>query len=158
MGGGGMALSHLLLSDLEMSKSRSLRLQRLVSGKGVRVKSYVDFQISNFKALCLVKEPFLLALNVNKKPYMGSHPMAPLHLILINLESSESRSLRLWVVRDMHIDGSIIMWMSHKGICGLAGFSTVLVIFLVCVCFLSCGLPFPSALSSVAPSFLWYYC
>ncbi len=61
-----MAPLHLTLSDLERSKSRSLRFQSLISRKGAQLG------------------PVLL-LNINKKPYMGS-PMAPSHLTLSDLK------------------------------------------------------------------------
>ena len=64
--GSPMALSHLTLSDLERSKSRSLIFQSLISRKGAQLG------------------PMLL-LNINGKPYIGS-TMAPLHLTLSDLE------------------------------------------------------------------------
>ncbi len=66
---------HLTLSDLERSKSRSLRLQSLISRKGAKLG------------------PMLLL--TNRKPYMGS-PMAPSHLTLSDLEISNSRTPRFW--------------------------------------------------------------
>ncbi len=72
-----MAPLHLTLSDLERSKSMSLRFRSLISRKGVQLG------------------PMLL-LNINRKPYMES-PMAPSHLTLSDLEMSKSRSLRFSV-------------------------------------------------------------
>ncbi len=54
--GSRMALSHLKFSELERSKSRSLRFRSLISRKRAQLG------------------PMLL-LNINRKPYMGS-PMA----------------------------------------------------------------------------------
>ncbi len=71
--GSPMALSHLTLSDLERSRSRSLRFRNLLSRKGDQLG------------------PILL-LNINKKSYFGS-PMALSHLTFSDLERSRSRSL-----------------------------------------------------------------
>ena len=57
-----MTLSHLTLSDLERSKSRSLRFQSLISCKGAEIGHK-------------------LLLNINRKAYMGS-PMTVSHLDL----------------------------------------------------------------------------
>ncbi len=54
--GSPMPLSSLTLSDLERSKSRSLRFRSLISCKGAYLGS-------------------MLLLNINRKPYMDS-PMA----------------------------------------------------------------------------------
>ncbi len=66
--------TNLTLSDLEMSKSRSRRLQTLISRNGAQLG------------------PMLL-LNINRKPYMESL-MAPSHLTLSDLERLNSRSPR----------------------------------------------------------------
>ena len=71
-----VALSHLTLSDLEGSNSRSLNVGSLISRK---------------KSLLI--RPMLL-LNINGKPYLES-PMAHSHLTLSDLERSNSRSPRL---------------------------------------------------------------
>ena len=65
--------SHLTLSDLETSKSRSFRFRSLMSCKGAELGH-------------------MLLLNINRKPCMGS-PMTPSHLTLSDLEKSKSRSL-----------------------------------------------------------------
>ncbi len=67
-----MAPSHLTLSDLERSKSRSLKFQGLISRKGVELR------------------PTLL-LTVNRKPYMASRMSSSL-LILSDPERSKSKS------------------------------------------------------------------
>ncbi len=69
-----MTLSHLTLSDLERSISRSLRFKTLISRKGPELGH-------------------MLLLNINRKPYMGS-PVTLSHLTLGDLERSNSRSLR----------------------------------------------------------------
>ena len=69
--GSPMAPSHLTLSDLERSNSRSPRFRSLISRKG----AYLG--------------PMLL-LNINRKPYMGN-PMAPSHLTLSDPERSNSK-------------------------------------------------------------------
>ncbi len=56
---GPMALSCMTLSDLESSKSRSLKLQSLISCKGAKLGHK-------------------LLLNTNRKKYMGS-PRTTLH-------------------------------------------------------------------------------
>ena len=68
--GSPIAHLHLTLSDLERSKSRSLRFRSLISRKGAQLG------------------PMLL-LNINRKPYMGS-PMALSYLTLSDLERSRS--------------------------------------------------------------------
>ena len=69
-----MALSHLTLSDIERSKSRSLSFRNLISQKGANLGH-------------------MLLLNINRKPYMGS-PIALSHLTLSDLERSRSRPPR----------------------------------------------------------------
>ncbi len=69
-----MTISHMTLSDLERSKSRSLRFQRLISHKSA--------------------EGHTLLLSTNKKSYMGS-PKPPSHLTLSDLERSKLRCL-IW--------------------------------------------------------------
>ncbi len=71
-----MTPSHLTLSDLERSKSRSMRFRSLThaSRKGAELGH-------------------MLLLNINRKGYMGS-PMTLSHLTLSDLEKSNSRSLR----------------------------------------------------------------
>ncbi len=71
--GSPMTLSNLTLSDLERSKSRSLRFQSLTSRKGG------------------LFGPMLL-LNINRKPYAGNS-MKSSDLALSDLERSKSRSL-----------------------------------------------------------------
>ncbi len=61
-----MALSDLTLSDLERSKSRSLRFQSVISREGAKLG------------------PMLL-LTINRKPYMAS-PMTPSLLTLRDLK------------------------------------------------------------------------
>ncbi len=73
-----MTPSLLTLSDLERSKSRSVRFQSLISRKGAEL------------------DPMLL-LTINRKPYMASL-MTPSLLTLSDLERSKSRSLRFSVV------------------------------------------------------------
>ncbi len=60
--GSSMTLSDLALSDLERSKSSSFTFQSLVSHEGAQLG-------------------FMLPLNINRKPYMGT-PMIPAHLTL----------------------------------------------------------------------------
>ncbi len=67
--------SHLTLSDLERSNSRSLRIQSLISCKGAELGH-------------------MLLLNINRKAYMGSQ-MRLSHLTLSDLESLNSRSFTL---------------------------------------------------------------
>ncbi len=69
-----MTLSHLTLSDLERSNSRSLTFQSLISCNGAGLG-------------------YMLLLNINRKAYMGS-PMTLSHLTLSDLERSKSRSLK----------------------------------------------------------------
>ena len=69
-----MPPSVLTLSDLERSKSRSLRFQSLISRKGAELG------------------PMLL-LPINRKPYMASL-MTPSPLTFRELERSTSKSLR----------------------------------------------------------------
>ncbi len=67
---------------------------------------------------------------------MGS-PTAPSDLTSSDLEWSRSRSLRVWVKGDLYVvhifAGSILIEMSHKGICERVGFSTVPAIFPVVI-------------------------
>ncbi len=74
--GSQVAVLNLTFSDLEMSKSRSLRFQSLLSFKGALLGH-------------------MLLLNINRKPepYMGS-PMA-----LLNLTLSD---LRFFMVGDLY--------------------------------------------------------
>ncbi len=69
-----MAPSHSTLSDLERSKSRSLRFQSLISCKGAELGH-------------------MLLLNIHRKAYMGS-PVTLSYLTLSVLEMSNSRLLR----------------------------------------------------------------
>ncbi len=70
-----MTSSHLILSDLERSNSRSLTFQSLISCKGAELGHR-------------------LLLNIDRKAYMG-RPMTPSYLTLGEHERSKSRSLRL---------------------------------------------------------------
>ena len=112
-----MTQSLLTLSDLERSKSRSLRFQRLISRKGAELG------------------PMLL-LTINRNPYMAS-PMALSNLTLTDIERSKFRSLRFSVVEnlygiDIYASSNITtIWMSQKGVCWRVGFSAVLAVFLV---------------------------
>ncbi len=72
--GSPMTPSHLTLSDLESSKSRSSRVQSLVSHKGRELSHK-------------------LLLTINRKPYIRCL-MALSHLTLSDLERSKSRSSR----------------------------------------------------------------
>ncbi len=79
----------------------------------------------------------MLLLNMNRKSYIVSL-MAPLDLTFSDLERSKSRSLRIWLVRDLYsIDifaSSLLqplIWMSQKRVCWRAGISTVPAVFLV---------------------------
>ncbi len=69
--GSPMTLSHLTLSDLESSMSRSIRFQRLISRKAVELYHK-------------------LILNINRKSYMGS-PMPLSYLTLSDIERSKLR-------------------------------------------------------------------
>ncbi len=72
-----MTSSHLTLSDLERSNSRSLRFWSLISCKGAELGH-------------------MLPWNINRKAYMGS-PIVCLHwLCRSDLERSMSKSLRFW--------------------------------------------------------------
>ena len=68
-----MTPSHLTLSDLERSKSRSRRFRSLISSKGAELGH-------------------TLLLTINRKAHMGSL-MTPSHLTLSYLERSKSRSV-----------------------------------------------------------------
>ncbi len=69
--------SHMTFSDLEMSNSRLLRFRSLLSRKGAELGH-------------------ILLLNINRKAYTCMEsPMTLLHLTLSDLESSQSRSLKL---------------------------------------------------------------
>ncbi len=73
--GSPMTLSHLTLSDLERSNSRSLTFRSLISCiscKGAELG-------------------YMLLLNINRKAYES--PMSSSHLTLSDLERSNSRSL-----------------------------------------------------------------
>ncbi len=72
--GSPMAPSHLILSDLERSLSRSFKFRSLIPRKGAQLG------------------PMLL-LNSNRKSCIGSS-MALSNLTLSDLERSKSRSLR----------------------------------------------------------------
>ncbi len=61
-----MTPSHLTLSDLERSKSRSLRFRSILTHKGAELGH-------------------ILLLNINRKAYMGS-ALAQLHLTLVTLK------------------------------------------------------------------------
>ena len=63
--------SHLILSDLERSNSRSLRFRSLISCKGAELDH-------------------MLLLDINRKAYMGS-PVTLSHFTLGDLERSNSR-------------------------------------------------------------------
>ncbi len=69
-----MTSPHLTLSDLERSKSRSLRFQSLIFCKGAELGH-------------------ILLLNSNRKVYMGS-PMTLSYLTLSDPDRSKSSSLR----------------------------------------------------------------
>ncbi len=76
--------SHLTLSDLERSNSRSLKFRSPISCKGAELGH-------------------MLLLNINRKAYMGSQ-MTLSHLILSDLKRSSSRSLRfeaLYIVKEL---------------------------------------------------------
>ncbi len=98
-----MTPSLLPLSDLERSRSRSLRFQSLISRKGTEL------------------DP-MLVLTINRKPYMAS-PMALSNLTFTDLERSKSRSLRFSVVGylygiDIFASSNITtIWMSQKSVC-----------------------------------------
>ncbi len=68
--GSPMTLSHLTLSDLERSYSRSFRFRGLISCKRAELGH-------------------MLLLNINRKAYMGSQMTS--HLTLSDLERSNSR-------------------------------------------------------------------
>ncbi len=72
--GSQMTLSHLTLSDLKRSNSRSLRFRSLISCDGAELGHK-------------------LLLNINWKAYMVS-PMTSSHMTLSDFERSNSRSLR----------------------------------------------------------------
>ena len=57
--------------------------------------------------------------------------MVPWHLDFERPWKPLVKALRFWVVRDLYIVGSILIWMSHKGICGRAEFSAVPAVILV---------------------------
>ncbi len=103
-----MTPSLLTLSDLERSKSRSLRFQSPISHKGVKLGP-------------------MLVLTINRKPYMAS-PMALSNLTLTDLQRSKSRSLRFSIVGylygiDIFASSNITtIWKSQKGVCWRAGF------------------------------------
>ena len=69
-----VTLSHLTLSDLDMSNSRSLGFRSLISCKGAELGH-------------------MLLLSINRKAYMG-RPMTLSHLTLSDFEVSVLRSLR----------------------------------------------------------------
>ncbi len=121
-----MALSNLTLTDLQRSKSRSLRFQSLITFKGAELGP-------------------ILVLTINRKLYMAS-PMALSNLTFTDLERSKSRALRFPVVGylygiDVFATSNITtMWMSQKGVCWRAGFSAVPAVFLVCFLL---GIPSP---------------
>ena len=69
-----MTPSHSTLSDLERSKSRSLRFRSLIACKGAKLGHK-------------------LLLNMNRKAYIES-PMTSSHMTLSDLETSKSGSLR----------------------------------------------------------------
>ena len=69
-----MTVSHLTLSDLKMSHSRSLRFRGLILCEGAE--------------LC-----HKLLLNINRKAYMES-PTTVSHMTLSDLERSNSSSVR----------------------------------------------------------------
>ena len=73
-----MTSSHLTLSDLKRSNSRSLWFRSLISCKGAELGH-------------------MLLLNINRKSYTRS-PMTSSFLTLSDLESSNSRSLRFWSI------------------------------------------------------------
>ncbi len=92
------------LERLERSKSRSVRFQSLISGKGAWLGP-------------------MLVLTINRKPYIAS-PMALSNLTLTYLERSKSRSLRFSVVGYLYDEIDIFassnittIWMSKKGVC-----------------------------------------
>ncbi len=118
-----MTLSHLTLSDLEGSNSRSLTFQSLISCKGAELghmllltidrKAYKetpmasshltlsDLQRSNSRSFTFCSLIYhkgaelghMLLLNINRKAYMGS-PMTLSHMTLSDLERSKSGSLK----------------------------------------------------------------
>ncbi len=69
-----MTSSHLTLSDVQRSNSRSLTFCSLIYHKGAELGH-------------------MLLLNINRKAYVGS-PMTLSHLTLSDLERSKSRSLK----------------------------------------------------------------
>ncbi len=69
--GSSMTLSHLTLSDLERSVSRSLRFQSIMSRKGAELGH-------------------MLLLNINRKPFMWSQVTLS-HLALSDLERVKSK-------------------------------------------------------------------
>ncbi len=114
--GSSVAPSYLTLSDMERSKSGSLRFQILMCTLGrSRVRPYVTIKI-------------------NSRLYMGSGE-----------SSCEWTFDREWPWKALlnvthilngkryYIIVSILIWMSHKGICGRPRFSAVPEVFLVYV-------------------------
>ncbi len=102
--GSPMVPSHLTLSDLERSKSRSLRFQSLIFWKGAELG------------------PMLL-LTINRKPYMGS-PMAPSHFNLewpwkvkVKVTKILSSSRSVWYTYICLRLITTLIWISQKGLC-----------------------------------------
>ncbi len=114
-----MEASHLTLSDLERSKSRSLRFQSLISRKGAQLG------------------PMLL-LNINRKPYMGSPMTINVKFDLewpwkvkVKVTQVSSGSRCVWYPYIWLRLITTLIWMSQKRICWRRGFSAVPAVFLV---------------------------
>ena len=88
--------SHSTLSDLERSKSRSLRFWSLTSCKGAELRH-------------------MLLLNINRTAYMGS-PMTLSYLTLSDIERSNSRSLRYQrLISRKGVElGYILLWNTNR--------------------------------------------
>ncbi len=93
-----MTLSHLTLSYLERSNSRSVRLRfrSLISRKGAELGHML-----------------LPVLDINRKQYMGS-PMTLSHLTLGDLERPISRSLRGQRLKAAELRHMLLLKMSYQ--------------------------------------------
>ncbi len=94
----------------------------------------------------------MFILNINMKSYMGN-PTAQSHtgqwhLTLNGLDRTKSRTLTFWVVdlNAIHIFVSrLLIWVSHKIICGWTGISAIPVVFFFyfALCWWLCFYNFP---------------
>ncbi len=107
--GSPMAMWHLTLDDLERSKSRSLRFESLISRKGGVLGH-------------------MLLLTINNKLYKWG-TMPPSYLTLSDLVRSWGHSQGIYVTHIYLL--VIVIWISHKTICGQAGYSTDPAVFLI---------------------------